>query len=358
MRDDKKDGLAAVETLERLSSEMAIGAITRAPLAMVLTNPTLPDNPIVYVNRAFQSVTGYSPEAAVGRNCRFLQGDDTEEEAIQSLRDGIATGSEVTVDLKNYRADGTPFWNRLMIAPLRDDDGELAYFLGVQLAMDRPPRAKGEARLDVALKEIQHRVKNHLAMIIGMIRLQARQTEGAEGDFHTLARRIEALQLLYEELMEPGAGARRNSDDVALGAYLARVSNAIAYLDGRPGVRVNIDADEITVPFDTATQVGLVLSEIMTNTMQHAFKERESGLAEVRIKKLSGGVVRLQISDDGVGIPEHVNWPDGGNLGGRIVSQLGEGLSAKLSVERGATGTIITLDVPGVKTATHQSLPR
>jgi PAS domain S-box-containing protein len=348
MAETPKTSSMGAQRLSGVPDDIALGAITKAPMAMVLTNPNLPDNPIVYVNRAFETVTGYSAEAAIGRNCRFLQRGAADEASLQDLRAAIAERREITVDLHNRRADGSAFWNRLMIAPLHDPDGALAYFLGVQLALDAPPRAKGEARLDVALKEIQHRVKNHLAMIIGMIRLQAREAEGAAGDFDTLARRIEALQLLYEELMDRGQGNQANDDDVALGAYLTRVANAIAYLDGRSGVRVNIDADAITVPFDTATQVGLILSEILTNTMQHAFTARESGLVEVRIKELSGGVIRLQVADDGVGLPAEVDWPNEGNLGGQIVRQLVGGLDAKLAVERGATGTSILLDVPAV----------
>jgi PAS domain S-box-containing protein len=347
MKDNEDPAAALAERLEAISPELALSAITRAPFAMVLTNPRLPDNPIVYVNRAFEIVTGYASEAAVGRNCRFLQGEDTDPAAIQRLRAAISERAEVTVDLKNYRADGAPFWNRLMLAPLLEESGEAAFFMGVQLASKAAPKdPAGTARLDGALREIQHRVKNHLAMIVGMIRMQAAQVDAAHEDFKTLARRIETLQLLYEELMKPAAGPGQNSDDVALGAYLTRVATAISYLDGRSGVRVNIDADAVTVPFDTATQIGLVLSEIMTNTMQHAFAGRDAGLVDVRIKEMSGGTLRVQVTDDGIGIPEDVAWPDQGNLGGRIVSQLSEGLGAKLAVQRGGVGTTVTLDVP------------
>lgn len=352
-QDTKDDMTEAIEpSRDPLPSGIALTALSRAPLSMVVTNPGLPDNPIVYVNHAFERMTGYSAQAAVGRNCRFLQGDDTDPEDIRTLRDAIAAGQEVALDLKNYRADGRPFWNRLVITPLSTDDGETAYFLGVQVEINEPRKGGGRPTIDVALQEIQHRVKNHLSMIVGMIRLQARQVMGAEEEFRTLARRVETLQMLYEELMDAKTGRARNDDDVALGAYLTRVANAISYIDGRSGVRVNIDADAITVPFETATQIGLVLSEIMTNTLQHAFDSREAGLVEVRIKELSGGVVRLQVSDDGVGIPSGVDWPNDGNLGGRIVSQLVDGLHAKLSVARGATGTIITLDVPSTQAET------
>lgn len=347
MKDSEEGAPKPGTELDDISHDVALSAITRAPFAMVLTNPRIDDNPIVYVNRAFEEVTGYGAGSAVGRNCRFLQGDDTDPEAVQRLRTAIAEGRETTVDLKNYRADGVPFWNRLMIAPLRDVNDEIVYFMGVQLASRRRPEdPAGSTRTDGALQEVQHRVKNHLSMIVGMIRMQANKARAANEDFKTLARRVETLQLLYEEVMTPDGQRDGNRDHVALGAYLTRVANAISYLDGRSGVRVNIDADAISVPFSTATQVGLILSEVMTNTMQHAFVDRKAGLVDVRMKEMSSGVIRIQVSDDGIGIPADVSWPDKGSLGGRIVGQLVEGLGGALSVERGAVGTIVTLDVP------------
>ena len=163
-----------------------------------------------------------------------------------------------------------------------------------------------------------------------------------------LARRVETLQLLYEEL----SGQEDPQDDdeeetVALGAYLSRVANAVAHLDGRSGVRVNIDAEKLRVPFQTATQLGLILSELMTNSLQHAFDGREEGLLEIEAKTLSNGVFRLLVSDDGIGIPDDIVWPSEGNLGGRIIERLVAGLDGNLDVAAGdVQGTTVTLDVP------------
>ncbi|MFC6759906.1 sensor histidine kinase [Sulfitobacter porphyrae] len=116
---------------------------------------------------------------------------------------------------------------------------------------------------------------------------------------------------------------------------------------------MNIDADEVSVPVNTATQLGLVLSEVMTNSMQHAFDGREAGLVDVRIKKLSEGLLRLQVADDGTGIPEGVEWPKSDSLGGRIVTQLVRGLNARISVDREISGTMIVIDIPRNHTVTE-----
>ena len=324
--------------------EISLAAFARAPFSLVITNPNLPDNPIVFVNSAFEQVTGYKSDAAVGRNCRFLQGDATREESVDRLRQALIDGREVTVEITNYRADGEAFRNRLMISPMRSEDGEIAYFMAVQMRLDGD---EAEVSEDVhhALQEIQHRVKNHLSMVVGMIRLQAKETTAA-ADFAVLSRRVQVLQLLYEQLSGAATRTGTNDDEVPLGAYLSRVANSIAYLDGRRGVRVTIDAEPIRVPFSTATHLGLILSELMTNAMQHAFEDRDEGVVKVSVASLSAGVVRISVIDDGVGIPDDVAWPSDKSLGGRIVGQLVESLDARLVIERGLVGTMAMIDVP------------
>jgi len=147
--------------------------------------------------------------------------------------------------------------------------------------------------------------------------------------------------LLYEEMENV-----ENDATIPLGAYISRIANAIGHLEGRSGVRTNVDADAIEVPFEVALRIGLTVSEILTNAMQHAFEGRDEGMVETRLKSTSNGGIRIQVSDDGVGIPEEAEWPSSDSQGGRIVKQLVQGLRGTLSVSRGDTGTIITLDIP------------
>ncbi|AHG02281.1 hypothetical protein HALLA_20480 (plasmid) [Halostagnicola larsenii XH-48] len=107
-------------------------AMDEAPVGIILTNPHAEDNPIIYVNDKFTELTGYGKNEVLGRNCRFLQGERTSEERVATLREAIDTQEPVTVELRNYRKDGTEFWNRVRIAPLFDDDGDIEYFVGFQ----------------------------------------------------------------------------------------------------------------------------------------------------------------------------------------------------------------------------------
>jgi PAS domain S-box-containing protein len=115
---------------------------------VTLSDPDLPDNPIVFANAVFERMTGYTQDEILGRNCRFLQGDDREQPGIAEIRAALAEERPVEVTLRNYRKDGTRFYNRLSIRPLLDPDGKVIYYLGVQYDVTEQVAAQQEiARL-------------------------------------------------------------------------------------------------------------------------------------------------------------------------------------------------------------------
>jgi len=119
---------------------------------VALSDPDLPDNPLVYVNEVFLRMTGYAREEVLGRNCRFLQGDDREQPALEEIRAALAQSRPVEVTLRNYRKDGTLFYNRLRIRPLLDSAGRVIYHLGVQYDVTDQVEAQHEiARLNALL---------------------------------------------------------------------------------------------------------------------------------------------------------------------------------------------------------------
>ncbi|MEO0938677.1 MAG: PAS domain-containing protein [Pseudomonadota bacterium] len=336
------------DTVEALlQDDKAFEGYSRAQVSMVVTNPHLEDNPIVYVNQAFTRSTGYARSASIGRNCRFLQGEDTTKADVDKLRAGIEAEEVVSVDIMNYRANGEPFLNRLIVSPIQDEDGQLRYFMGIQKELGNGDLNRSAEEINAQLIEIQNRVQSDLSMIISMIRQQAGTTSVPE-DFHALSRRIETLQLLYEEMKL--SETQSNRDTIQMGSFLSRLSAAIGHIEGRSGVRLSLQIEPMMVPIETATRVGLVLSELLTNAFQHAFDRIDMGLVEVRMSRLSAGGLRLIVSDDGVGIPADMEWPSTGTIGGRIIGGLIEGLEGTLQLGRGAAGSFITIDVPASAT--------
>ena len=117
--------------------DVFFAAVEMTRMPMIFTDPNLPDNPVVFANRAFQDLTGYRTEEIVGRNCRFLQGAQTDRAAVDEMREAIAEERATSVEVINYKRDGTPFWNGVFIAPVHGPDGKLLYFFASQLDVTR-----------------------------------------------------------------------------------------------------------------------------------------------------------------------------------------------------------------------------
>lgn len=103
-----------------------------AEMSVVFSDPTLPDNPMIFVSDEFERQTGYSADEALGRNCRFLQGPDTNPDAIEAIRHALRAQTRFSIDILNYRKDGSAFVNRLRIRPIYDAQGRLMFFAGAQ----------------------------------------------------------------------------------------------------------------------------------------------------------------------------------------------------------------------------------
>ncbi len=132
---DARDAARIVEEIAGIDdgTDPFAAAVRATRMPMVISNPRLPDNPIVFVNDAFCRLAGYPREEIVGRNCRFLQGADTDPETVARLRAAIDNRESVKIDILNYRKTGETFWNRLLMAPVRDAQGDLAYFFASQV---------------------------------------------------------------------------------------------------------------------------------------------------------------------------------------------------------------------------------
>jgi PAS domain S-box-containing protein len=120
---------------------------------VTIADATQPDCPLIYVNRGFEKLTGYSASETCGHNCRFLQGKDTDSSAVDEIREAVNGKRECVVEILNYRKSGEPFWNRLSITPIRDDQETVTHFIGVQ--SDVTARRQAEAALKISNAELE-----------------------------------------------------------------------------------------------------------------------------------------------------------------------------------------------------------
>ncbi|EFL88623.1 PAS domain-containing protein [Ahrensia sp. R2A130] len=313
-------------------------------LACTISDPNLPDSPLVFVNRAFEKTTGYMASYAIGKNCRFLQGEGTSPEHVTLIREGIRHQRDVEVVLKNYRANGRSFWNQLSLSPIFDDDGKLTYYIGVQQEVPAPEgRTEDSVSIDVKLQEMQHRVKNHLAMLVSLIRMQSRKKEHDPlKDYESLARRVESLALLYDQVH-----ARSKDDDqVELGEYLERIVHSIQSFSSPDNVQITLKADDITAPLERGVQLGLIVTEIVTNALKHAFPDQQDGLISIAMRQLPDHKIEVSVGDNGVGfdVDQADTKPD--SFGNKIIKSMlasSDGEAKTLSSE---FGTVVEITVP------------
>ncbi|WP_221234736.1 histidine kinase famiy protein [Sphingomonas aerophila] len=158
--------------------DVFFAAIEMTRMPMILTDPHKPDNPIVFANKAFLDLTLYEESEVLGRNCRFLQGAQTDRELVDQLRDAIRANESIALEILNYRRDGTPFWNAVFIGPIYDTSGNLLYFFASQLDVTRrreSEKASAQAQKMEAVGQLTaglaHDFNNLLQVVNGNIEL-------------------------------------------------------------------------------------------------------------------------------------------------------------------------------------------
>lgn len=137
-------------------------ALTEAPIGITIATATEPERPLIYVNDAFEELTGYSKSEALGRNCRFLQGPGTDPMVVAEMRAGLDAAVPVSVELLNYRKDGVPFWNKVDIAPIADESGTVTHFVGFQTDITRRKEAEFTAKAHAADVREEHEHLEHV----------------------------------------------------------------------------------------------------------------------------------------------------------------------------------------------------
>lgn len=343
-------------------------AVRATRMPMVITDPAKFDNPIVFCNEAFQQLTGYDREEIIGRNCRFLQGPDTDEASISRVRVAIQSGHDVEADLLNYRKDGSTFWNALYLSPVRDESGIIRFFFASQMdvservlsqqaitdkkvmverEVDRRTadlRAALEAKT-LLLHEVDHRVKNNLTMIGSLLRLQVRTIDDPDvaAKLDSMLERVDALAVVHRQLYQSSDLARFD-----LGTFVHNLAIDVVGASGRTDIHLHLDTRQLYVDAAHASALGLILNEILTNAIKHAFDNGKSGHLSVVVDDQSSMGI-ISICDDGPGMPSTKRTR---SIGTSLITRLARQARAEATWRDNAPGTCVTITFPRSETET------
>jgi PAS domain S-box-containing protein len=359
---------------------MVVGAVSSG---IVICDATKPDHPITFVNAAFARISGYPAEEMIGRNCRILQGRDTDPDALDRLRRALAQQRPISVTLRNYRKDGRTFWNELSISPIVDAQGRIAQFVGI--ISDVTQRIRAEENLREAknqaelanraksefLANVSHELRTPLNAIIGFSDVMKMELFGPLGapKYQGYAKDILdsgniLLSLINDilDLSKVEAGKMElHPESVAIAEVFDSAMTLMRERAKNAGVQLRVQVAPDLPPLHGDLRV---MKQIVTNLVSNAVKfTPKDGTVDLIARKLDAAKAEIIIKDTGIGIakadiPEvlkpfiqvdsaHQRRQSGTGLGLPIVKSLTDlsGGSFHLDSELGQ-GTTVTLHLP------------
>jgi len=330
-----------------LDLQMKSQALEESTVGITIADADQDDLPIVYANEGFTRVTGYPTGRVLGDNCRFLQGEETDEATVAEIREAIDSNTPIRTEILNYRADGTPFWNQLTIAPVTGAAAEdVTHFVGIQ--EDITAKKRRDRLIDVLNRVLRHNLRNDMTVIRGFADEIVQRTDGEPA---RMARRVSETATELTALSEKAQDfqtAVRDAEPLAPRDTLADVEEVVSELRTEfPATEFSIEAAPCEDVIATE-RLRLALRELGANAAQHG---GSSGVT-YRVEMTGDGEVAVRVQDGGPGLPEmerqvleagrETPLEHGSGLGLWLVNWIVTGLGGEVTatVDNGTTVTV------------------
>ncbi|MCP4660842.1 MAG: PAS domain S-box protein [bacterium] len=302
---------------------------------------------IYNVNEKWLEEMGFTRDEVIGRKIDFLM---TPESAQRAVREEIPRfwreGYARDVPYQLVKKDGTVIDVLVNCSATTDPSGRCISLSVVHDVTEQKRAAEQVAtslkEKEVLLREVHHRVKNNMQVVISLLRLQSRtiRSEPAREALANSQNRIKAMALIHETLYQS-----ENLSGITLRSYVHRLVRNLSSAHGPRGrsAQLVVDVGDAALDIDTAVPVGLIINELVSNSLKHAFPDRKPGEIRVAVHPAAEDEIELAVSDDGVGLPEEIDPRSAATLGLRLVARLAEDqLGGKLEIGR-AGGTCCTV---------------
>ncbi|WP_442582059.1 sensor histidine kinase [Mesorhizobium sp. ASY16-5R] len=341
-----------------LESEQFKKFLDQVPIAIAVSDLGGVER-VVYANPEFERLSGIAAAKLAQDNWSSLAGTGVGERKDQALVNAVVEETDFVGTFRLERGEAKSPVVDVYSNVIEDDNGKLCFRL-VAL-VDVSAHGESETRdvedrvreKDTLLRELQHRVKNNLQMITALIRMETRNAADSDHKrFERLAGRVDALAILYQTLSADG-----QKEEVDLGVYLSQIASAVMTSHAVEGIRLDMKVDTYPVSINVAMPTGLVVNELLTNALKHAFQGRDGGTITLQ-SIVNGDGCRVVVADDGIGLPEGDTWPKQGKLGALIARSLTENAKAEFEVKSSAKeGTRVTIVFKRSEAASDQLKP-
>jgi two-component sensor histidine kinase len=317
--------LGSAKLVRAIESDRYKHLLDHVPVAVAVSRGSGAEQHIVYANKAFEEMLLLAPSDVEGQAWSCLDKLVNEDVSGETLGEAIRDREDFIGVFRPAKPAERVVIVQAYASVIESDDGVENFRIAALVDVGGRERAQIEQfesqirDRDMLMRELQHRVKNNLQLITALIRLEARSAvEGETVALSRLASRIDALTVLYRIL-----SAENAVGDIDLGQYLSDIATAAVSASAMPGIELDVQVNYCPLSINIAMPAGLLVNEMLTNALKYAFIGRSSGRLRL-VCQLEGMRITVVVSDDGVGLDEHQQWPSPRKLGALILQTLKE----------------------------------
>jgi PAS domain S-box-containing protein len=336
---------------KQAEKELELQAVIARNMAKGICLVRIEDGIIVYANPKFEQMLGYDVDELNNQHISIINYESDQisaREINQKITQSVMQYGEATYKVQNVKKDGTLIWCRATTSRfVHPDYGNVMVAVQQDITEQKQMEDQLKASLqekEVLLKEIHHRVKNNLQIVDGLLKMQSRRITNAEAlsALQDSQSRIASIALIHEKLYSSNELA-----NIDFARYISELTASLfeSYNIGSNPVNLSIEVSPISLEIETAIPCGLIINELVSNSLKHAFPQEQAGEIQIKFHQSNDSALVLIVQDNGIGLPENLDIQKTRSIGMTLIQGLVDQLEGTLEIER-KQGTIFRISFP------------